>query len=159
MSRWTNSIRPPSRRSRRFSGFAAYVSLSRTTTSCPLRTARRTKFDPMNPAPPVTRRRTTRDSGGPYIRARRTRASATPNSLHVPAIRAALQDVLVIGGAGLLGQHLMREASTRGYRVHGTFASGPISDLLPLDVSDSRATRDVLSRVRPTMVALAAAMT
>src|SRR5439155_3499001 len=52
-----------SRRSRRFSLFPAYVSLSRTTTSCPCPTALRVKFEPMNPAPPVTRRRVIHPDG------------------------------------------------------------------------------------------------
>jgi len=65
----------------------------------------------------------------------------------------------VIGGGGLLGQHLMREAATRGYRGHGTFASEPIPHHLPLDLSNPRAIRDVLARVRPAIVAVAAAMT
>ena len=65
----------------------------------------------------------------------------------------------MIGGSGLLGQHLMREASTRGYRAHGTFSSEPVSHLIPLDVKDLRAIRDILSRVRPAVVVVAAAMT
>src|SRR2546428_3533547 len=144
----SNEIVPASRRSRRFARFPAYVSLSRTTTSWPFLTAIRTKFDPMNPAPPVTRRRTARDNRGAYIRARSVRPPGTPNSLRVRAIRTALQDVLVIGGSGLLGQHLVREASTRGYRAHGTFSSEPVSHLIPLDVKDLRAIRDILSPLR-----------
>ena len=61
----------------------------------------------------------------------------------------------MIGGGGLLGQHLMREAATRGYRGHGTFASEPIPHHLPLDLSNPRAIRDVLARVRPAIVAVA----
>src|SRR5256712_7609897 len=129
-----NAICPASRRSRRFARFPAYVSLSRTTTSWPFLTAIRTKFDPMNPAPPVTRRRTARDNRGAYIRARSVRPPGTPNSLRVRAIRTALQDVLVIGGSGLLRPHLMREASTPGYRPHGTLSSEAVSHLIPPDV-------------------------
>jgi len=70
-----------------------------------------------------------------------------------------LRDVLVIGGSGLLGQHLMREASTRGYRAHGTYSSDPVPHLLKLDLGDSAAIREVVSFVKPAIVAIAAAMT
>src|SRR5207247_507264 len=76
-----------------------------------------------------------------------------------PAIGSALRDVLVIGGSGLLGQHLMREASTRGYRAHGTYSSDPVPHLLKLDLGDSAAIREVVSFVKPAIVAIAAAMT
>src|SRR6266516_7755565 len=42
----------------RLAGFPAYVNLSRTTTSSPAASIRLTKCEPMNPAPPVTSRRT-----------------------------------------------------------------------------------------------------
>src|SRR2546427_7277908 len=53
----------------------------------------------------------------------------------------------------------MREAAPGGYRGHGPSASEPLPHLLPLDLSDPRAIRDVLARVRPAIVAVAAAMT
>ena len=58
---WTRSSGRPARDSR----LAAYVSLSRTviwTSVCSTRWC--TKFEPMNPAPPVTRRLSTRGSLG-----------------------------------------------------------------------------------------------
>src|SRR5205823_15110785 len=42
----------------RLAGFPAYVNLSSTTTSSPAASIRLTKCEPMNPAPPVTSRRT-----------------------------------------------------------------------------------------------------
>jgi len=65
----------------------------------------------------------------------------------------------VIGGSGLLGQHLMREGGSRGYRVHGTYSSEPVPDLSPLDLRDHGAIEEVFSRVRPGVVMIAAAMT
>ena len=70
-----------------------------------------------------------------------------------------MRDVLVIGGSGLLGQYLMREARTRGQRSTGTFFAGPADGLLPLDLTDPRSTRDAVVRSSPSVVALAAAMT
>src|SRR5262245_25353857 len=51
MSPTTSSASRPSR----FARLPEYVSLSRTATSSPCATSRRTKCEPMNPAPPVTR--------------------------------------------------------------------------------------------------------
>ena len=65
----------------------------------------------------------------------------------------------MIGGSGLLGQYLMQEAATRGYRAHGTYSSDPIPQFLKLDLGDSEAIREVVSRVKPAIVAIAAAMT
>src|SRR3989442_13930800 len=107
----------------------------------------------MNPAPPVTRRRTARDNGGPYIRARRTRAEGTPNSLRTPAIRTALQDVLVIGGGGLFGQHMMREAGPRGGRGPGTFPPQQIPPPLPPHPPPPRAQPAIISPRRPPTLA------
>src|SRR3954471_7428123 len=53
MSPWKNSCSTPSR----FAGLPAYVSLSSTATSLPAAARRRTKCEPMKPAPPVTRTR------------------------------------------------------------------------------------------------------
>src|SRR5437879_1655939 len=139
-----NAICPASRRSRRFSRFPAYVSLSSTTTSRPFFTAMRTKFEPMNPAPPVTRRRTARDILAPYIRARRQALPSNAKTLsRSPAIGSALRDLLVIGGSGLLGQYLVQEAATRGYRAHGNYSSDPIPQFLKLELGDSEQIREV----------------
>src|SRR5262245_36855545 len=55
MSPWTNRTRGPSRRPARLASDPAYVSLSTTTRSTRVcSSARRTKLEPMNPAPPVT---------------------------------------------------------------------------------------------------------
>ncbi len=83
----------------------------------------------------------------------------TPNSFTVRCDSAAVNDVLVIGGSGLLGQHLLREATTRGYRAQGTYSTEPVPRFLRLDVSDVAAARELVSRVRPGVVVVAAAMT
>jgi dTDP-4-dehydrorhamnose reductase len=70
-----------------------------------------------------------------------------------------VRDVLVIGGSGLLGQHLLREAQARGHRATGTGFSGADEGLLTLDLGDVVAGREIVSRARPGLVALAAAMT
>ncbi len=68
-------------------------------------------------------------------------------------------NLLVIGGSGLLGQHLLREAAACGFRAYGTYSSEPVPHLLKLDVADPAAVRELMSRVKPAVVAVAAAMT
>src|SRR2546428_127270 len=64
-----------------FSMFPAYVSLSNTRTSWPFRTARRAKFEPMKPAPPVTRIRMRR-SNERRLDNRLTMCQGVPHARH-----------------------------------------------------------------------------
>ena len=70
-----------------------------------------------------------------------------------------LSDVLVIGGSGLLGQHLVEEAKARGLPVQATYASGPIPGGIRMELADLEGTIRTLVRLRPKVVLLAAAMT
>src|SRR5467141_1649759 len=70
-----------------------------------------------------------------------------------------LQEVLVIGASGLLGQHLMREATARGDRPVGTYAASPVEGLLPLDLADLDGIGPLIVETRPAVVLLAGAMT
>lgn len=62
--------------------------------------------------------------------------------------------VLVIGAAGLVGRHLVRALGTRAV---ATFHRDPIEGALQLDVRDPSSVGDVVGRVRPAAVLLAAA--
>src|SRR5438128_10754585 len=72
----------------RLAGFPEYVSLSRTTTSSPAATRRFVKWEPMNPAPPVTSTRTRERVAAAYDRAFfgaagvRAASSASARPLH-----------------------------------------------------------------------------
>ncbi len=71
--------------------------------------------------------------------------------------------VLVVGGAGLLGQYLIDEARRRGHEILATHRGPPPS--VPrvtwhrLDLQDRSAPSQVVSHVRPQIVVNAAAMT
>jgi dTDP-4-dehydrorhamnose reductase len=70
-----------------------------------------------------------------------------------------LSDILVIGGSGLLGQHLVGEAKARGLPVRGTYSGDAIPGGLRMDLADLVGVIETLRRLRPSVVFLAAAMT
>src|SRR5436853_4761167 len=109
----------------------------------------------MNPAPPVTRRRAMP----------RRKAAVFENPSTAKGFESAdasggpLSDVLVIGGSGLLGQHLVEEAKARGLPVQATYAGGAIPGGLRMEFADLESTIRTLVRLRPKVVMLTAAMT
>lgn len=70
-----------------------------------------------------------------------------------------MNSVLVIGGSGLLGQHLLAESGARGFDAKGTYAGAPVPGFVPLDLATPSAAVELLQRRRPKTVLLAAAMT
>jgi dTDP-4-dehydrorhamnose reductase len=70
-----------------------------------------------------------------------------------------LADVLVIGGSGLLGQHLVGEGKARGVAVQATYSGDAISGGIRMDLADLVATIKTLRRLRPKVVLVAGAMT
>ncbi len=71
--------------------------------------------------------------------------------------------VLVVGGAGLLGQHVIAEAVQRGHEVvathRGTAPTRPAVTWKELDIRDREASRTLVREVAPAVVVNAAAMT
>lgn len=76
--------------------------------------------------------------------------------MHVPR-------VLVVGGTGLLGQYVVREALKRGHETVATVrdeASRPTAEArVPLNLLDSRAIPQLVAAAKPDLVVNAAAMT
>ena len=66
---------------------------------------------------------------------------------------------LVIGAPGQVGRALMRLIPTAGMDAIGTYRSRPVSNMLPLDVTDHAAVRSVIGEQRPSVVFLTAALT
>lgn len=67
--------------------------------------------------------------------------------------------VLVIGGSGLVGSHLVAGAAARQHTVTGTYRKFPTPGLVPLDLADGAATRQLLREVQPDWVVHAAGWT
>lgn len=65
----------------------------------------------------------------------------------------------MIGGSGLLGQHLVGEAKARGLPVRATHSGEAIPDGIRLDLADPASAVQTVRRLRPGVVILAAAMT
>lgn len=65
----------------------------------------------------------------------------------------------MIGGSGLLGQHLVGEAKARGLPVRATYSSDAIPGGIRMDLSDLVGVIETLRRLRPNVVFLAGAMT
>lgn len=64
-------------------------------------------------------------------------------------------DLLVVGGSGLLGAHVVRRAQRSGARVAATFHEHPQTtdaDWHPLDLRDQQATQALIEQLRPRMV-------
>ena len=66
---------------------------------------------------------------------------------------------MVVGGSGLLGQHLLSEAKARGLDALGTYAGAPMEGQTRVDLGDSSATVKLVRDIAPRIVLLAAAMT
>ena len=64
--------------------------------------------------------------------------------------------VLIVGGSGLIGSHLMKEAARLGHEAFGTFRTFPLEGLVPLDLRDGVATGHLLDRLAPDWVVHAA---
>ncbi len=67
--------------------------------------------------------------------------------------------VLVVGGSGLVGSHILAEAERRGHHVVGTYRSFVLPGLRRLDLDDEAATAAVLQEIRPDWVVHAAGWT
>ena len=67
--------------------------------------------------------------------------------------------ILVIGGSGLVGSHLVAEATSRWHQVTGTYRNVPTPGLVRLDLADAAATRQLLAEVKPDWVVHAAGWT
>src|SRR5688572_4487403 len=69
-------------------------------------------------------------------------------------------DLLVVGGSGLLGRELTRQAQSAGARVHATFhhrpAPLPGAEWRALDIRDRAAVLALISETRPSVVVNAA---
>ncbi len=60
--------------------------------------------------------------------------------------------VLVLGGSGLVGSHLLRAAAAAGHPVVGTYRRHPLPGLVPLDGADTPAMARLLAAERPDAV-------
>ena len=67
--------------------------------------------------------------------------------------------ILVIGGSGLVGSHVMAEAALRGHMVTGTYRKFVVPGLIPLDLGDFAAVKNLLAETRPDWVVHAAGWT
>jgi dTDP-4-dehydrorhamnose reductase len=67
--------------------------------------------------------------------------------------------ILVIGGSGLVGSHVLGEARSRGHDVAGTYRNHPVEGLSRLDLDDEVATRRLIDGFRPDWVVHAAGWT
>jgi len=67
--------------------------------------------------------------------------------------------VLVIGGSGLVGAHVLAEAHARGHTTLGTYRAHPVQGLEALDLADANATATLLDQWHPDAVVHAAGWT
>lgn len=65
---------------------------------------------------------------------------------------------LVVGGSGLVGEHLLAACAADGGEVLGTYLDQPFPGGVPLDMRDGAAVRSLLREVAPVRVFLPAAM-
>jgi dTDP-4-dehydrorhamnose reductase len=82
--------------------------------------------------------------------------------MYVLGLHSFVSKVAIIGGSGLLGQYLVREAVSRGQDVVSTFNGGkpcPDGRAASLDMTDQGAVEAFFSREMPDRVLLPAAMT
>lgn len=66
---------------------------------------------------------------------------------------------LVVGASGQVGRHVSAALAARGWRVTGTGNTRAGAGLLPLDLRDEAAIRQVIGRLKPDLCVLAAALT
>jgi dTDP-4-dehydrorhamnose reductase len=67
--------------------------------------------------------------------------------------------LLVIGGSGLLGSHLLIQARQAGHQAVGTYRTHPGPGLVPLDLADTAAAARLLEAQRPDAVVHSAGWT
>ncbi|EEF60305.1 SDR family oxidoreductase [Pedosphaera parvula] len=67
--------------------------------------------------------------------------------------------VLVIGGSGLVGSHVLKAALAAGHQAIGTYRRSPLSGLVPLDAGDAAAAGKLLDQEKPDAVVHAAGWT
>ncbi|MBN2506089.1 MAG: SDR family oxidoreductase [Verrucomicrobia bacterium] len=68
-------------------------------------------------------------------------------------------NLLVVGGSGLIGWHVVRHADGAGHRVTGTYRQAALPGLVPFDGRDERGFAELLQRHRPDAVVHAAGFT
>ena len=67
--------------------------------------------------------------------------------------------ILVIGGSGLVGSHVLKAAQAAGHAATGTYHQSPQPGLLPLACADAKATQALLKQEKPDVVVHAAGWT
>src|SRR5258707_7939736 len=67
--------------------------------------------------------------------------------------------ILVIGGSGLVGSHVLRAAKSAGHTVVGTYRKFPLAGLVALDCRDEGAAERLIAEERPDAVVHAAGWT
>ncbi len=67
-----------------------------------------------------------------------------------------MKRLLITGGSGYLGSHLIQVAAVRGWEVYTTYFSRPLAPAhgaaLPLDLRDANAVRALLREIRPAAI-------
>jgi len=67
--------------------------------------------------------------------------------------------ILVIGGSGLVGSHILRAATAAGHQIVGTYRKFQLPGLVPLDCADTQAAEALIQREKPDAVVHAAGWT
>jgi dTDP-4-dehydrorhamnose reductase len=67
--------------------------------------------------------------------------------------------ILLIGGSGLVGSHVLAEARSRNHHIIATYRNFAMPALVPLDLADAAATRKLLDEEKPDWVVHAAGWT
>jgi len=67
--------------------------------------------------------------------------------------------ILLIGGSGLVGSHILAEGRSRNHEVTATRRHFAVPGLIPLDLADTQATRQLLADAKPDWVVHAAGWT
>jgi dTDP-4-dehydrorhamnose reductase len=67
--------------------------------------------------------------------------------------------ILVVGGSGLVGSHILSVAKERKHDVLGTYRHFPVEGLVKLDLGDEKATEELLRQFRPDWVVHSAGWT
>jgi dTDP-4-dehydrorhamnose reductase len=118
--------------------------------------------DPRSAAEVAETRRWLRDAGIAVLNVAGPRESESPGiyalaRTFLDALFASMNDttrrVLITGGAGLLGRHLIRNAPV-GVMVHATRRRTPAhgAEVHTVDLADAAATRDLFTSLRPDLV-------
>jgi dTDP-4-dehydrorhamnose reductase len=67
--------------------------------------------------------------------------------------------ILLLGGSGLVGSHVLAEAKARNHIITATYRNFAVPGLVPLDLADATATRKLLEDAQPDWVVHAAGWT